>query len=74
MCYFHAQLDVGHLSKDQHINSTPKKVTFRKNEREERETHIMLLAITALLSFPFVISHKFKRSRMTVTKNLFSWK
>lgn len=32
----------------------------------------MLLAITALLSFPFVISHKFNKSRMTITKNLFS--
>lgn len=32
----------------------------------------MLLAITALLSFPFVISHKFSKSRITITKNLFS--
>ena len=73
MCYFHAQLDLGHSSKDQHINSTPKKVAFRHDiEREEGETHIMLLAITALLSFPLVISHKFRRSRMTETKNLFS--
>jgi hypothetical protein len=32
----------------------------------------MLLAITALLSFPLVISHKFNKSRMTITKNLFS--
>ena len=32
----------------------------------------MLLAITALLSFPFVISHKFSKSRMTITRNRFS--
>lgn len=36
--------------------------------------YMMLLAITALLSFPLVISHKFNKSRMTITKNLFSWK
>lgn len=35
-------------------------------------SYMMLLAITALLSFPFVISHKFSKSRMTITKNLFS--
>jgi hypothetical protein len=35
-------------------------------------TYMMLDAITALLSFPLVISQRFKRSRMTVTRNLFS--
>lgn len=33
---------------------------------------MMLLAITALLSFPFVISQRFSKSRMTITRNLFS--
>lgn len=33
-------------------------------------THMMLLAMTALLSFPLVISVRLSRSRMTVTKNL----
>lgn len=37
-------------------------------------SYMMLLAITALLSFPFVISHKFSKSRMTITRNLFSCK
>ena len=32
----------------------------------------MLEAITALLSFPLVISHRFSRSLMTVTRNRFS--
>lgn len=35
-------------------------------------THMMLEAMTALLSFPLVISHRFSRSLMTVTRNLFS--
>ena len=33
---------------------------------------MILDAMTALLSFPRVISHKFRRSLMTVTRNLFS--
>lgn len=33
---------------------------------------MMLEAMTALLSFPRVISQRFSRSRMTVTRNLFS--
>lgn len=33
---------------------------------------MMLLAITALWSFPLVSSHKFRRSRMTVTRKRFS--
>ena len=33
---------------------------------------MMLEAMTALLSFPRVISHRLSRSRMTVTRNLFS--
>lgn len=37
-----------------------------------RWTYIILLAITALLSFPFVISHRFSKSRITITRNLFS--
>nr|GMD55046.1 hypothetical protein AX774_g1318 [Ipomoea batatas]GMD58511.1 hypothetical protein AX774_g1318 [Ipomoea batatas] len=28
--------------------------------------------MTALLSFPLVISHRFSKSRMTITRNLFS--
>lgn len=32
--------------------------------------HMMLEAMTALLSLPRVISHKFNKSRMTVTRNL----
>lgn len=35
-------------------------------------THMMLEAMTALLSLPRVISHRFSRSRMTVTKKRFS--
>lgn len=34
--------------------------------------HMMLAAMTALLSFPLVISHRLRRSLMTVTRNLFS--
>jgi hypothetical protein len=34
--------------------------------------YMMLLAITALLSFPFVISQRFSKSRITITRNLFS--
>ena len=33
---------------------------------------MMLDAMTALLSFPRVISHRLSRSRMTVTRNRFS--
>ena len=33
---------------------------------------MMLEAMTALLSLPRVISHRLSRSRMTVTRNLFS--
>ena len=36
-------------------------------------TYMMLLAMTALWSFPRMISHKFNKSRIAVTKNLFSW-
>ena len=36
------------------------------------DAHMILLAITALLSFPLVISHKFSKSRITITKNRFS--
>ena len=35
-------------------------------------TYMMLEAMTALLSLPRVISHRFSRSLMTVTRNLFS--
>jgi len=35
-------------------------------------THMMSAAMTALLSLPRVISHRFSRSRMTVTKKRFS--
>mmetsp|Transcript_9005 Transcript_9005/g.22202 ORF Transcript_9005/g.22202 Transcript_9005/m.22202 type:complete len:251 (+) Transcript_9005:1928-2680(+) len=35
-------------------------------------TYMMLEAMTALLSFPLVISHRLRRSLITVTKNLFS--
>ena len=36
--------------------------------------YMMLLAITALLSFPLVISQRFSKSRITITRNLFSCK
>ena len=37
--------------------------------RRFRCTYMMLDAITALLSLPLVISHRFRRSRITVTRN-----
>lgn len=36
------------------------------------DTHMILEAMTALLSFPLVISHRFSRSRITVTRKRFS--
>mmetsp|Transcript_2464 Transcript_2464/g.8866 ORF Transcript_2464/g.8866 Transcript_2464/m.8866 type:complete len:248 (+) Transcript_2464:2484-3227(+) len=36
-------------------------------------TYMMLLAITALCSLPRMISHRFSRSRITVTRKRFSW-
>jgi hypothetical protein len=40
----------------------------------EKIAYMMLLAMTALLSFPLVISQRFSKSRITITKNLFSCK
>lgn len=34
---------------------------------------MMLAAITALLSLPLVTSHRFNKSLITVTRNMFSW-
>lgn len=38
----------------------------------QRTAHMMLEAMTALLSFPRMTSQRLSRSRMTVTRNLFS--
>ncbi len=38
--------------------------------RSLHHSHMMLDAMTALLSLPRVISHRFNKSLMTVTKNL----
>ena len=44
----------------------------QKQKAHKNNSYMILLAMTALLSFPFVISHRFNKSRMTITKNLFS--
>jgi len=45
----------------------------RRNRGYCPTTYMMLDAITALWSFPRVISHRLSKSRIAVTRNRFSW-
>ena len=61
-----------HKAQQQACMSWANKVSAHIRFNCHKSTHMMFEAITALLSFPRVISQRLRRSRMTVTRKRFS--